>query len=164
MNDYDDNENENRETGLVDELPVLSIDVPDRDLINNFKRWEKESQAFWDDRNGYNLTERRKRNKRYYLGRQIEKDKLYNYQVPFVDNELFVATETITAYTTSQDPSAEVLPENDTTQSKVMAEDLEWALNVHSQKHELATKIEHVERAMFMKYVGVLKLYWDDEI
>ena len=71
MNDYDDNENENRETGLVDELPVLSIDVPDRDLINNFKRWEKESQAFWDDRNGYNLTERRKRNKRYYLGRQI---------------------------------------------------------------------------------------------
>lgn len=164
MNDYDDNENNNRETGLVDELPVLSIDVPDRDLINNFKRWEKESQAFWDDRNGYNLTERRKRNKRYYLGRQIEKDKLYNYQVPFVDNELFVATETITAYTTSQDPSAEVLPENDTTQSKVMAEDLEWALNVHSQKHELATKIEHVERAMFMKYVGVLKLYWDDEI
>ena len=89
MNDYDDNENNNRETGLVDELPVLSIDVPDRDLINNFKRWEKESQAFWDDRNGYNLTERRKRNKRYYLGRQIEKDKLYNYQVPFVDNEFF---------------------------------------------------------------------------
>ena len=37
MNDYDDNENKNRETGLVDELPVLSIDVPDRDLINNFK-------------------------------------------------------------------------------------------------------------------------------
>ncbi len=165
MNDYDENnENANRETGLREELPVLSIDVPDRDLIMNFKRWEKESQTFWDDKSGYNLTERRKRNKQYYLGRQIDKSKLYNFQVPFVDNELFVATETITAYTTSQDPSAEVLPANDSTESKTMAEELEWALNVHSQKHELATKMEHVERAMFMKYVGVLKLYWDDEI
>src|SRR5574344_1276708 len=116
MDDYDEKNNENRETGLREELPVLSIDVSDRDLINNFKRWERESQAFWDDKTGDNLTERRKKNKQYYLGRQIDKSKLYAYKVPFIDNELFVATETITAYTTSQDPSAEVLPENDTTQ------------------------------------------------
>ena len=141
MNDYDDNENQNRETGLREELPVLSIDVPDRDLINNFKRWEKESQAFWDDKTGYNLTERRKRNNQYYLGRQIDKSKLYNFQVPFIDNELFVATETITAYTTSQDPSAEVLPANDTTESKTMAEELEWALNVHSQNTNWQRKL-----------------------
>lgn len=164
MNGNDEIENENYETGLRDELPVLSIDIPDRDLIMNFKRWEKDSQAYWDDRTGYNLTEKRKKNKKYYLGQQIDKSKLYNFQVPFVDNQLFVATETITAYTTSQNPSAEVLPENDTVQSKVMAEELEWALNIHSERHDLATKIKHVERAMFMKYVGVLKLYWDEEI
>lgn len=155
--------NENFDTGLRDELPVLSIDINDRDLIQNFRRWEADSLKFWNDQTGYNLQERRKRNQKYYLGKQIDKEKLYDYQVPFVDNELFVATETITAYTTSQDPSAEVLPENDTTQSKVMAEELEWALNVHSRQYELATKIEHVERAMFLKYVGVMKLYWDEE-
>lgn len=153
-----------QETGLKKDLPVLSLDVPDRDLIQNFKRWEKESLAFWDDAKGYDLKERRKKNQEYYLGRQIDKSKLYSFQIPFIDNELFVATETITAYTTSSDPSAEVLPENDTTQAKVMAEELEWGLNVHSQKHELATKIEQVERAMFLKYVGVLKLYYDAEL
>lgn len=155
--------NENFDTGIRDELPVLSIDINDRDLIQNFRRWEADSLKFWNAQTGYNLQERRKRNQKYYLGKQIDKEKLYDYQVPFVDNELFVATETITAYTTSQDPSAEVLPENDTTESKTMAEELEWALNVHSRQHELATKIEHIERAMFLKYVGVLKLYWDEE-
>ena len=153
----------NQETGLKQELPVLSLNVPDRDLIQNFKRWEKESQEFWNDPAGYDLANRRKRNQRYYLGRQIDKSKLYTYQIPYIDNELFIATETITAYTTSSDPSAEVLPENDSTQSKIMAEELEWGLNVHSQKHELSTKIEQAERAMYLKYVGVIKLYYDAE-
>lgn len=163
MNSENDKMSE-QETGLKQELPVLSLSVPDRDLIQNFKRWEKEAQAFWNDPTGYNLKEKRKRNQAYYLGKQIEKSKLYSYQVPFIDNELFVATETITAYTTSSDPSAEVLPENDTTQAKVMAEELEWGLNVHSQRCNLAKKIEQVERSMFLNYVGVIKLYYDAEL
>lgn len=162
MND-DNEEYIGAETGLKEEMPVLSIDVPDRELIQNFKRWEKESIAYWNDPKGYNLEEKRKKNVDYYLGKQLDKSKLYNYQVPFIDNELFIATETVTAYTTSQNPSAEVLPENDSIDSKTMAGELEWALNVHSEKHELATKLEHVERAMYMKYVGVLKLAWDEE-
>lgn len=162
MND-DNEEYIGAETGLKEEMPVLSIDVPDRELIQNFKRWEKESIAYWNDPKGYNLEEKRKKNVDYYLGKQLDKSKLYNYQVPFIDNELFIATETVTAYTTSQNPSAEVLPENDSQDSKTMAGELEWALNVHSEKHELAVKLEHVERAMYMKYVGVLKLAWDEE-
>lgn len=162
MND-DEKEYIGAETGLVEEMPVLSLDVPDRELIQNFKRWEKEAIAYWNDPKGYNLEEKRKKNWDYYLGKQLDKTKLYNYQVPFIDNELFIATETVTAYTTSQNPSAEVLPENDSQDSKAMAGELEWALNIHSQKHELATKLEQVERAMYMKYVGVLKLVWDDE-
>ncbi|MGF2526126.1 hypothetical protein ACQUW0_27870, partial [Ralstonia pseudosolanacearum] len=79
--------------------------------------------------------------------------KLYSYQIPYVQNELFIATETITAYTTSSDPSAEVLPEDDSPQSKVMAESLEWGLNVHSEKFKLAEKIEKAERNMYLKYV-----------
>lgn len=163
MDENDEYNKQDLETGLKQDLPVLALDVPDRDLIQNFKRWEKESLAYWNDPKGYNLEYRRKRNKAYYLGKQIDKSKLYSFQVPFIDNELFVATETITAYTTSSDPSAEVLPENDSVQSKVMAEELEWGLNVHSQKFELSTKIEQVERSMFLQYVGVLKLYYDPE-
>lgn len=152
------------ETGLVTDLPVLNLDIPDKELIANFKRWTENAISFWNNPAGYNLDEKRKKNKNYYLGKQLDESKLYNYQIPYIDNELFIATETITAYTTSSNPSAEVMPENDTIQSKVMAEELEWALNVHSEKFELATKIEQVERALYMKYVGILKLYWDESV
>ena len=149
---------EPKETGLVDELPVLALDVPDKELIGNLKRWETDAKSYWDNPNGFNLEARRKKNERYYKGLQIDEDKLYAYQIPYVQNELFIATETITAYTTSSDPTAEVLPEDDTTQSKVMSESLEWALNVHSEKFKLGEKINKLERSMYLKYVGILKL------
>ena len=160
----DDNDlviKDNFETGVESELPVLEIKTPDNELISNFKRWIDESEAFWNDPKGFNLANKRKKNKNYYLGKQLDTDQLYSYQVPFIDNELFVATETITAYTTSGTPTAEVCPQDDTIQSKVMAEDLEWALNTHSEKFDLAAKIEAVERNMYLKYVGVIKLRYD---
>lgn len=150
------------ETGLVEEKPVLALDVPDKELIENFKRWENDAKSYWDDPKGFDLENRRKKNERYYKGIQLDESKLYSYQIPYVQNELFIATETITAYTTSSDPSAEVLPEDDSTQSRVMAEDLEWGLNVHSEKFKLGEKIEKIERSMYLKYVGIMKLYWDE--
>lgn len=151
-----------QETGIVEEKPVLSLDVPDKELIENFKRWEEDARAYWDDPKGFDLKNRRKRNMEYWRGMQIEEDRLYSYQIPYVQNELFVATETITAYTTSSNPSAEVCPEDDTPQSKVMSESLEWGLNVHSERFKLKNKIEKVERNMYLQYVGILKLFWDE--
>ena len=159
-----DNFEHPEETGLVEELPVLALNVPDKELIENFKRWESDSKAFWDDPKGFNLASRRKRNERYYKGIQIDEDKLYSYQIPYVQNELFVAAETITAYTTSSTPSAEVRPEDDSTQSKVMAESLEWGLNVHSERFNLKQIMEKVERSVYLKLVGVIKLYWNENI
>lgn len=150
------------ETGLIEEKPILALDVPDKELIENFKRWENDAKSYWDDPKGFDLENRRKKNERYYKGIQLDESKLYSYQIPYVQNELFIATETITAYTTSSDPSAEVLPEDDSTQSRVMAEDLEWGLNVHSEKFKLGEKIEKIERSMYLKYVGIMKLYWDE--
>jgi len=153
-----------QETGLVEQMPVLSLDVPDKELIENFKRWEEDARSYWDDPKGFDLANRRKKNMLYWRGIQLDEDKLYSYQIPYVQNELFVATETITAYTTSSNPSAEVCPEDDTPQSKVLAESLEWGLNVHSEKFKLKEKIEKVERSMYLKYVGAIKLYWDENL
>ena len=164
MNDNDLVKKDNFETGVTSDLPVLEIKTPDSELISNFKRWIEDSESYWDDPKGFNLSNKRKKNQNYYLGKQINTDQLYSYQVPFIDNELFVATETITAYTTSGTPSAEVCPQDDTIQSKVMAEDLEWALNTHAEKFDLASKMEAVERNLYLKYVGVIKLRYDSSV
>lgn len=158
----DNNLDHPTETGELVELPVLALDVKDKDLIKNAQRWEDEARDYWNNPVGYNLENKRKLNARYYRGKQIDESRLYPYQVKYVQNELFIATETITAYTTASNPSAEVTPEDDTTQSKVMAEDLEWALNVHSEKYKLKEKIKSAERNMYLKYLGVIKLYYDE--
>lgn len=158
-----DNNDSLQETGLKNELPTLTVDSPDRELIQNFQRWERDAQAYWDSPSGFDLKNKRKKNTDYYLGKQVDRDKLYDFQVPFVDNELFVATQVVSAYITSSNPTAEVRPENDSTQSTVMADELEWGLNVHSEIHDLSSKIKQVALNAFTKYVGIIKLYWDED-
>ena len=41
MNDID----HPTETGVVEELPVLALNVDDKELIANFKRWENEAKS-----------------------------------------------------------------------------------------------------------------------
>lgn len=83
-------DNVTEQTGVVDDRPLLTIDTKDSDLIANFNRWISDSQAYWNDKKGYNLEEARKQNERYYLGKQVDTSKLYNYQVPYIDNQIYV--------------------------------------------------------------------------
>lgn len=152
------------QTGVVDDRPLLSIDTPDRDLIQNFERWISDSQTYWNDRKGYNLEASRNQNERYYLGKQIDASKLYNYQVPYIDNQIYVGAQAVMAYVSGRSPSCEIVPEDDTTQSQVLAQDLETAVNIHTERHQLAKKIKSAVKNMYTKRVGVIKLKWDDNI
>ncbi len=152
------------QTGIVDDRPLLSIDTEDRDLIANFSRWINDSRAYWNDRKSYNLEEARKNNERYYLGKQIDTSKLYNYQVPYIDNQIYVGAQAVMAYVSGKSPACEIVPEDDTTQSQVMAQDLETAVNIHTERHQLAKKIKAAVKNMYTKRIGVIKLKWDDNI
>ena len=152
------------QTGVVDDRPLLSIDTDDRDLIMNFNRWISDSKTYWNDRKGYNLEAARKQNERYYLGKQIDTSKLYNYQVPYIDNQIYVGAQAVMAYVSGQSPSCDIVPEDDTTQSQVMAQDLETAVNIHTDRHQLAKKVKSAIKNMYTKRIGVIKLKWDDNV
>jgi len=152
------------ETGIIDDLPVLSLKGDDRELISNFKRWVTDSKSYWNDKNGYDLETNRNKNERYFLGRQIDRSKLYAYQVPFVDNQIYVGTQAIMAYVTGQDPSCEITPEDDSPQSRVMAEDLETAVNIHTERFQLKKKVKSAVKNMYTKRVGIIKLKYDPTI
>ena len=150
------------DTGVVDERSTLSLDLDDKALIGNFKRWISDSQAYWDGRKGYNLKYVRNKNERYLLGQQIDKSELYDYQVPFIDNQIYVGIQSILAYVSANTPSCEVVPEDDTTQSLVIAQDLETAINIHCEKFKLSDKVKAVARSIYVNRVGILKLKYDD--
>lgn len=150
------------DTGVVDERSSLSLDLDDKALIGNFKRWISDSQTYWDSRKGYNLKYARNKNERYLLGKQIDTSELYDYQTPFIDNQIYVGIQAILAYVSANTPSCEVVPEDDTTQSLVMAQDLETAINIHCEKFKLSDKIKAVARNLYVHRVGVIKLKYDD--
>lgn len=151
------------QTGVIDDRPILSITTDDRELIANFKRWIHDSQSFWNDKSGYDLESVRNQNERYYLGKQIDRSRLYAYQVPFIDNQIYVGVQAIMSYVTGQNPACEITPEDDTPQSQVMAEDLETAVNIHTERWQLSKKVKSATKNMYTKRVGIIKLKWDDK-
>lgn len=150
-------------TGIIDDRPILSIDTDDRQLVANFNRWINDSRSYWNDRSGYDLENVRNRNERYFLGKQIDKSRLYDYQVPYQDNEIFVGTQAIMAYVTASEPSCEIIPDNSEPQSMVMAQDLEQAVNIHTERWKLSDKVKSAVKNMYVKRVGIIKLVWDEK-
>lgn len=149
------------QSGQIDSVPTLSIDLPDREIITNLDRRIEDSQSYWNIPEGFNLRESRNQNLRMHMGRQVDVTRLYRFQVPYVENEIFVGVETIVSYLTAQQPQPEVYPSQDTPQSKRMAIDLEKALCAHSQKFELTKKIEVAVRNLLLKRIGIIKLRFD---
>jgi len=68
------------------------------------------------------------------------------------------------SYVTGANPSCEITPEDDTPQSQVMAEDLETAVNIHTEKWNLAKKLKSAAKNMYTKRIGVIKLKYDPKI
>lgn len=147
--------------GVIDQLSSLSLEVDDDQLVRNIELRIRDSQSYWNTPEGFNLNEARQENKRLHVGQQVDVTKLYRFQVPYVENEIFVATETIIAYLTSQQPQPEVYPAQDAIQSRKFAQDLEKALQAHSQKFEISRKLEQCIRNLMLKRLGVLKLRFD---
>lgn len=148
-------------TGVIDTLPSLSLDITDSEIIKNLDSRINDAQSYWDKPEGFNLREVRNENTRLHLGKQIDVTHLYRFQVPYVENQIFVGEESIVAYVTARSPEPEVYPAQDTERSKSLASDLEKAAIAHSQKFDLRQKLEVAVRNLLNKRIGIIKLRFD---
>ena len=127
--------------GVIDDLPSLSIDIDDRTIIQNLNNRIQDSQNYWDDSQGFNLTAVRNDNMRQYMNRQQDTRQLYRYQMPYNENQIYVSEQAIKAYLTAQMPQPEVSPAQDTPTSKQFGIDLEKILSAHGY-------IVHIDRIL----------------
>lgn len=163
LNDTKVDDLQDAPSGEIDRLPSLNLDIPDTEIIHNLDARITDSQSYWDTPEGFNLRESRNENMRLFMGRQIDVTHLYRFQVPYVENEIFVAVETIVAYLTNQQPQPEVYPAQDTDRSRIIAVDLEKALMAHSQKFQLPRILEVSVRNLLLKRLGVIYLRFDPD-
>lgn len=154
-------DNISSQVGVIDRLPPLRTDLDDGQLVHNIQLRVQDSEDYYNNPDGFNLNEARQENKRLVIGKQVDVTKLYRFQVPYVENEIFVAQETLIAYLTAQEPQPEVYPAQDNMQSKKFAIDLEKALTAHSQKFQITKLLDQSLRNLFTQRVAYIKLYFD---
>jgi len=160
QNDYDIDDL-GRKDGILENIPLLTLDLDDKYIIQNLHQTIQDSQSYYDDVSQFNLKNKRLKNMQMLEGKQLAEYKLYRHQTPFIDNELFVGVDAILAYTCAQTPRSEVYPANDSPESVVLAKDLEKYHYAHSQKFELPRKMEGAVYNEIEKYIGLIKLRWD---
>lgn len=149
--------------GVIDTLPSLDIDVDDAVLVKQLDRRIEDSKTYFDKPDGFNLSQSRNEMQRQYLGKQIDVSHLYRFQVPYVENQIYVAEEATIAYATAKNPEAECYPAQNTLTSKKFAGDLEKALMAHSEMFNLRSLVESAVRDNRTKKVGFIELEYDPD-
>lgn len=154
------------EPGVIDELPSLDVDldIPDRELIRNLELRIKDNQDYWNAPQGFNLYNVRQENQKLYLGDHLNLQSLYRYQVPYIENQVYVASQAIKAYLTASMAQPEVAPSEDSPKAKQFAQDAEKILMAHGLKKKvrLATKQEHLVQHAMLKRGAVMYFYYDE--
>lgn len=160
MSDYDLDQLSAKD-GLLNTIPYLNLDLPDRYIIKTLHMTIEDSVRYYDNINEYNLKNKRLKSAQMLEGKHLQENKLYRHQTPYVDNEIFVGVDAIVAYVTAQAARAEVAPATKTIESRTLAKDLEAYMEYHSDKHNLAKKQEGAVYNLMGKYIGLIKLRWD---
>lgn len=149
--------------GAIDTFPAIATTIKAKQLIKNFNDLIEDSLGYWDDTQGANLHYARAQSVRMVLGKQIDVSKLYRYQIPYIDNELHIAIDAIISYASANTPRPEVVPAGDGEGARILAKDLEKAMEAHSDLVELSRIFETATYNVLTKRVGIIKLWYDPD-
>ncbi len=142
--------------------PVFDLNMDDTKIIQSLHHRIEASKAFFDTRDGYNLTNAREQNMRLWLGKHLYRQPFYSYSQRFIDNRTFVAIQAIVAYLTASVASPEVWPADSSPVSKMLAKDVEDWLEADNNDIHLAEKMRSVVYHLLLKRGAYLKQRWDE--
>lgn len=149
------------QTGQIDQLGNLSLDMDDKDIVKNLNQRINDSEAYWNDAKGFDLKNARAENTRLHLGKTDETG-LYKHQKQYKENQVFIGEESIVAYVTSQIAGPLVIPAGREDMHKLFASDLEKAINCYCEDIiSLESLVELWVRDILNKRVAVGHFYYD---
>jgi hypothetical protein len=150
--------------GIIESLDSMDITLQDDELLANLKNRIETATSDWDDStdNGYNLSEKRRLNKQYFDGDQIQ-NKLKPSQVPYVENQIWVGWSAVLAYLTSRIAQPNVYPSSDSEQAKRFGVFFEKVLRAHNDVFEFNNIASKVVNDAGVNYIGAVKLEYDPD-
>lgn len=154
---------ERLEGALTGDLDVFSLGMDDEEIALSIGNRVSQAESFWNEH--LKLDQVRQTADSFYLNNYYSQDDLYDFQVEYKDNRIFVAIETLVALAVSKPPMPMVMQAYDTAASYELAQNLQKALLCKYEDLYLKSKFQMIARHLLMGYrLGVMKIRWDDSI
>lgn len=156
-----DNEDVNKvqQDAVIDQTTVLSLPIDDADLLSVIDEKIAKSKEL---NSKLRLDERRKQNRDFWRGEQLDLSKLdLRYQVPYIDNLIYDDTETRITLAAGRMPDIITTPPNEEQNSVKAAKDIEDFLNFRINSSMMKRLIKRGLRNMHLDFTAVVKVRWD---
>lgn len=156
-------QNESMKEGVLEHRQAISVKSSDDELILVANNWIGEAKTLHDK-----YLKKQNKNEKYYLGNQLELDKLDEYQAKIILNKVFQSLETVLPRATRQLPAPMcTLPPSDDEAEEVDAraytQQLEDAILAIAEENKLSKKLKEFAQFHQLYYLGVLKFGYDEE-
>jgi hypothetical protein len=151
-------------SGVIEALGNLDVTINDEELLQNLKTRIDTANTDWNDStdDGYNLSEKRRLNKLYFDGYQIQ-NKLKPGQIPYSENQIWVGWSAVLAYLTNRIAQPNVYPSSDSDTAKRFGVFFEKVLRSHNDKFEFRDIAAKVVNDSGLSYIGCVKLEFDPD-
>ena len=147
------------DTGLPSDEP-LALGLDDDTVLRLIGNRIEAGVNYWNSQ--LKLDSVRKEAEDYYVGNTYSEDDLYDFQVPYKNNRILTAVETLLPMITSQIPLPQVTEGQDTDASRELAHDFEDVLITCYEdmgvKAAITMAVRHILQG---KRVAVLKYFFD---
>ena len=142
-------------------VPVKPFDlnIEDADFCAIIDKKYEDSQGYY--KNTLHLDSRRRTNNDFWVGKQMDESKLYDYQVPYRDNLIWQDLETRISIASSRMPDIVVTPSSEKDLKKEAARQLGKALDIKIRTDVTKRLIKHGLRALHLDLQSAIKVRWD---
>jgi len=148
---------------VLSRADALSLDLSEEKIRDILRVRLDNAESWWNKK--LNLKKLRDENEKRWLNKNLEVahgDDLYDFQVPYRDNRIFISIETLLSNLVAKIPVPEVIEAFDTDASRELAENYGKVLYRKAEDMFLKGKLQMAARHLLMgKRVGILKVYWD---
>lgn len=151
----------------TEQAPIdpLHLGLDDEKFTNTAIKLLKNSREFFEKKNLY---ERRKKNEKYYFGKQIEELEKKNYfrenEARYMDNIIWESEATIKPIALSRIPDLIIKNAKETKESKFLGKKLTDVINNRLRKRENRQVLGMAYKHRPVYFVGVIKYLWDPEM
>jgi hypothetical protein len=154
--------NSNKEGELFTD-DVLALDLSEDDTIKAIGNRLEQSEKFWNATVG--LDKAREENEKYWMNTALDVSQFYDFQIPFKDNRIFIAVESLIPLIVSRPPQPIVTQAFETDASYELAKNLQKILLSKYEDLYLKQKFIMVVRHLLVGYrFAVQKYRWDTTV